>query len=149
MRNVHSPVTRPPSPPRPSTVVAHHLGVARRLAAADAAYMNAGLLLGRQTLDPQRGIEGERRDPRRFKVRHTHNACVFFHDLPGFDPHQRQVPIDADRRFPSQVGPASCATPRSCGGPYCPREDGRNTSDRGMAVPSRLTNKYVTRIQYS
>jgi hypothetical protein len=50
-------------PAQQSAVVAYHPRVGRRLATADPANVNAGLLIVRQTLDPQSGIQRERRDP--------------------------------------------------------------------------------------
>ena len=50
-------------PAQQSAVVVYHPGVGRRLSATVPAHVDAGLLIVRQTLDSQGGIERERRDP--------------------------------------------------------------------------------------
>ena len=82
-------------PAQQITVVVHHLGVGGALpGTANAAHPDVRLLIVAQALDPQRRIEGKRRDTRGFEVCPRLYACVFLRARAVFDRIHRESQLD-------------------------------------------------------
>ena len=108
-------------PAQQITVVIHHLGVGGALpGTANAAHPDVRLLIVAQALDPQRRIEGKRRDTRRLRSMPAPLCVRFPPRSRRLRPHPPRVATGPDRPGRRQGGRAWPATPGLCGGSRCP-----------------------------